>query len=108
MSKFSHEMKSIEYISSHIQGSDFVPMPYSYANWICEHLIGMGFYYEDDQPPHFKMRSGDILITISPYTNIVVVDLFKRSLVHEVYFHKTIPQNLQEFEEFWKNLKSKL
>lgn len=98
-------MKSTELIDSKISSPNFEPKQYDYANWFISQLLDLGFYWECDEKPHFKVRSGDIIVTISPYVNIVIVDELKRGYVIELYCHPTIPQTAEEFNAFWKNIK---
>lgn len=105
------EMKSIpayEIISKNLGDLNWSPKPYSYANWLKQKLLDMGFTWVDDSAPHFCLQASYILITISPYPNIVIVSERNRSFTSELYCHDSIPQNEDEFEVFWQQLKPKL
>lgn len=84
------------------------PKPYSSAKWFTDKLLDMGFYWQDDQPPHFRLQSGNIKIVVSPYVNVVIVDEVKRGFTFEIYYHSSIPQNEVEFDEFWDQIKTKI
>ncbi len=98
-------MKSLEIINQKLSDPNWVPKPYSYGNWFIETLIDMGFSWQDDQPPHFLLRSGNIAITVSPYSNVVVIDNVIKGFCFELYCHSSIPQNKTEFDELWNNIK---
>lgn len=99
-------MKSKEYIGSLLKSENFKPKPYSHADWFCNYLNQvLGFYWEDDTPPHFKLRAGSLIVTVSPYPNIVIVDVHEKVIVTEKYFHPSIPQNQDEFNQFWEKIK---
>jgi len=99
------EMKSTEYIDNLLKSENFQPKPYSHGDWFCKYLNQvLGFRWDDNQPPHYRLRAGSLIVLVSPYPNVVVVDFNHGAFTTEKYFHSHIPQNQEEFDEFWKNL----
>lgn len=104
-------MKSIpsyEIIDQKLADPHWSPKPYSYGKWFIDKLLDMGFYWEDDTPPHFRVRVGNIKVVVSPFPNMVIVDEVKRGFTFEIYYHPEIPQNETEFQEFWDKIKDKI
>lgn len=99
-------MKSNELIESIISSPDFQPKPYSYAVWFLNRLIAEGFFYLDgwDKPPHYKMATFQITIIISPYPNVVIVELDGK----EIHAQEGIPQDEEQYELFFNEIKSSL
>lgn len=103
------QQTSKEIIDGKLANPEWVPMPYSYANFMSAKLLELGFYWEDDTPPHYKLRTADIIVTISPYPNVLIVEKRVRApFPMELYCHKTIPQNENEFNDFWNKFKQYL
>jgi hypothetical protein len=98
-------MKSYKIIESKQACPNWIPMPYTHGDWFIQKLLDCGFWWEINEKPHFKLRSGDFEVIISPYPNVVTVDEYVRGMKREVYCHSFIPTNDVEFDEFWNNLK---
>ena len=95
---------STEIIQLKISDPTWSPKPHLYGKWFIDKLLDMGFYWEDGQPPHLKVRSGNIIVLTSSYSNVVIVYLQHTAdpaHLTELYCHSLIPQNESEFDEFW-------
>lgn len=99
-------MKSNEIIDAKLKNPEWSPKDYSYGDWFKNKLIEIGFWFKDDQPPHFELQSSNFIIVVSPYPNVVVIFKNNRSFFNEIYCHSTIPQNEEEFEVFWNSIQS--
>lgn len=97
--------KSHNIIDDKIAAPNFVPMPYSYADWFISKLLEVGFIWGYDLAPHYRLISDDIEIIVSPFPNVVIVDKHHRSFVTELYCHPSIPQDETSFELFFSNIK---
>ena len=94
-------MKHKEIINRKISDINFIPMSYDHGDWFFAKLLDMGFYWVDDTKPHFKLSDHTLLITISPYPNVVLVEKYCRMPYSvEIYAHSTIPQNETELGIF--------
>lgn len=93
-------------IDDAVSDPNFAPKPYDYADWFIGRLLEIGFMWEDDQKPHFKLFCRDICITISPYPNVVIVGRRIKSFVREIYCQHGIPVNEDEFNDFFNKIKS--
>ena len=103
---FYFKMKSTEYIDNLLKSEDFQPKPYSHGDWFCKYLNQvLGFHWDDNQPPHYRLRAGNFLVTVSPFFDVIIVDFNHKAFISEIYFHPSIPQNQEEFDIFWNNLK---
>ena len=101
-------MKSILLINEILADPNFLPGKYENHQWFANKLLEIGFYWEDDSPPHYKLRASSLIVTISPFPNVVIVDKNCGSFHSEIYCQREIPQNESEFDQFWNNLKSKI
>lgn len=99
-------MKSVDIINSKLTDPNWVPGHYDRANWFNQKLLDLGFIWDDDTPPHYKLSSNVFRITVSPFPDVVIICESKRSFEMELYCHPTIPQNDVEFDEFLLNIQS--
>lgn len=97
--------KSLDIISKKLNDPNFCPLPYTRAKWFLDKLESIGLYYDDSTLPHYRMKSNDIIVTVSPYPNIVIIDKNERSFNRELLCLESIPENEVEFENFWNQLK---
>ena len=98
-------MKSVDIIQSRLNNPSWIPGKYSDADWFNQKLIDLGFIWDDDTPPHYKLSTNDFRITVSPFSNVVILCQSKRSFEMELYCHPRIPKNEDEFNEFFESIK---
>lgn len=99
-------MKSINIIDRRLKDPNWIPGNYDRASWFNQKLLDLGFIWDDDSPPHYKLFSNAFRIIVSPFPDIVVICENKRSFEIELYCHPTVPQNESEFDEFFRNIQS--
>lgn len=92
-------MSSERLIDSIIFSVNFEPKPYSYAVFFLKRLQSDSFEFIEgwNNVPHYKLVRNNTIVTVSPYVNVVIIEVNNK----EVYCQHGIPQNENEYSDFW-------